>query len=311
MVQCISWALRGASRLNCRHQPNSSVVCYSSGIDSSVLLLSDALVSPDPFGSPAVHIRHFLTSITQDYVSFSFSASLQVRASLRTGAVLLARGNISFELEGKLLRQKLFGTCWETRTLRLGHQSEDLRESFEIQLLRGSYWAGLSGIPLVGLSGLNQMKLRPFLSVRRPLLRNFVTICRGSWLTDPTNSSTSNLRGYLRSHSSDRNGEASPVPAANLVGLVESFRLALTTIQEGIRGRTGELPVGRAVPTKATVQHSFSFWLKAKSGIGVPAVKLKDMLRRSASFQLGGCQIPTLLVSLDRTLTQTLGTTRK
>lgn len=76
----------------------------------------------------------------------------------------------------------------------LGHNKDDLCETFLINMLRGAGMSGLSGIPRV-----RDNIIRPFLCVFRSEIRSYLEAHRINYITDPSNLSDKYLRNRIRS----------------------------------------------------------------------------------------------------------------
>ena len=89
-------------------------------------------------------------------------------------------------------------TTFNCRDVALAHTSDDQSETVLHHLFRGTGIAGLRGIPAVRRLSTGSRLVRPLLSVRRPLVEDYLRDRNQTFCTDHTNADTAMTRNKLR-----------------------------------------------------------------------------------------------------------------
>lgn len=111
---------------------------------------------------------------------------------------------ISIELAAREARYKFFAQVAKRkrcRTIFLGHQADDLVETFLINLFRGSGAAGLAGMREISsrrIEGIELTIVRPFLAVWRSDIDKYVAKHRLKFREDASNMNLAPLRNRIR-----------------------------------------------------------------------------------------------------------------
>ena len=127
-----------------------------------------------------------------------------------------AKPKTAIQSQARNIRYQLIDEwCRDNRVLHvlLGHTADDQAETYVMRLFRKSRSAGLAG-----MSSIRELKhcrlLRPLLSTRRQVLRNFLTHRNQNWLDDPSNNdhrySRTGARRLIESGFFSTNSLASP-----------------------------------------------------------------------------------------------------
>jgi len=118
--------------------------------------------------------------------------------------VLAAKKKISIETAAREARYKFFAETARRRkckTIFLGHQADDLIETFLINLVRGAGTAGLSGMREISSRRIDDIDLaivRPFLGVWRKEIDIYVREHRIKFREDASNKNLDPLRNRIR-----------------------------------------------------------------------------------------------------------------
>ncbi|HEV2805533.1 MAG TPA: tRNA lysidine(34) synthetase TilS [Chthoniobacterales bacterium] len=134
------------------------------------------------------------------------AANLKAEFELeRTNVAELARQTRrSIETAGRMARHQFFARVARRRrcrTIFLGHQADDLVETFLINLFRGSGPAGFGGIRPIArqtVDGLELEVIRPLLGVWRSEIDDYVKARRLDFREDETNETLDALRNRVR-----------------------------------------------------------------------------------------------------------------
>ncbi|AGO28276.1 tRNA(Ile)-lysidine synthetase [Candidatus Tremblaya phenacola PAVE] len=308
MGHCISWKLRLVFKL-LRHQMGSClshVFCCSGGIDSVSLYFSSIMLLHSNLERlRAIHVRHFCPGITQNFIGSCSSIFFGSKANIFLAVAILPFKETSFELEGRVLRQKVWGALNSPRAFWLAHHTGDQLESFRIQSLRLSGLSGPFSIPLVGLLSSAKMKLRPYLEESRPSLRSFGVWGQLAWLFDHTNASKIVLRGALRTATSNSEDGGLLSETAGLVGLSEGHTIGIVTKHGQFLIENNSFWFERLTfPNKLIFQHALAFWLKVKAGSGISFRKMVEVTKQHASLRKANDKLLGLQINLDKVLTE-------
>jgi tRNA(Ile)-lysidine synthase len=115
-------------------------------------------------------------------------------------------------------------------SLLLGHQLEDQLETLLMRLSKGSGLDGLSAMENAALRGKLTL-LRPLLSVRRQVLRDYLKSLDQGWIDDPSNENPV----YTRTRVGAVLGEMQQLPGSSL----ETIALSLSRLQRASRSLDG------------------------------------------------------------------------
>lgn len=285
-----------------------TTVCYSGGLDSSILLLLVTLTRQNTTRHQVVHVRHLIYQFPRSYVSYSQSSFRRYGMAVRVAIAELSKRDVSYELGSRILRYKTLTALNGTNVIWVGHHLNDQLETFVILLNRGSGLSGLSGVPQVGLTSLSTIKLRPFLLEERFDLRCSAVLSQIPWLLDISNTDQRCLRGFLRAHPS-----VLRVPVHetnNFTRVIRCFQLTNMAIAQGIREILRYAIDGTTLLSEAAILgksfslRAFYFWLKDMMGCGVTTAKLREIARQHTLYRRDKDTAPTLHISLDKTLTE-------
>jgi len=201
---------------------HSVVVAVSGGVDSVVLLHLLHQVATDR--NLTLHVVHLNHCIRPDADGDAlFVEDLCHRLSIRCHNIscdipeLARRERISLEMAGRLERRRLleeFAATTGAQLIALGHHHDDQVETLLQRLIRGTGVSGLSG-----MSVLDDIWWRPFLSSSRSQLLDYA--CRQSlvWREDESNQDRDFVRNRLRHQIVPLLKEVNPQFGARLVAL--------------------------------------------------------------------------------------------
>ena len=117
---------------------------------------------------------------------------------------LAAKGKLSVEAAGRVARYKFFARVARQkncRTIFVGHQADDVVETFLINLFRGSGTSGLAAIREISTRQIGRINLevvRPFLGVWRNEIDRYVRAHRFKFREDASNKDLAPLRNRIR-----------------------------------------------------------------------------------------------------------------
>jgi tRNA(Ile)-lysidine synthase len=157
----------------------------------------------------ACHLNHQLRgSASNRDAQFVKKCCAQVDVDLEIGSVnvraLAIKRKISIEAAGREARYKFFARVAKqkrTRAVFLGHHADDLVETLFINLVRGSGTAGLGAMREVSIrriDGVDLTIVRPFLSVWRSEIDDYVREQRLRFREDESNKDLGALRNRVR-----------------------------------------------------------------------------------------------------------------
>jgi tRNA(Ile)-lysidine synthase len=139
----------------------------------------------------------FVRKLAQQY-------DLEVEMGVADVRALAAKEKISIETAARNARYRFFAEVARRRRCRiifLGHHADDLVETFLINLLRGTGTAGLASMREVALHRVGKLELkvvRPFLSIWRDAIDEYVASHHLKFREDATNRSLVPLRNRVR-----------------------------------------------------------------------------------------------------------------
>lgn len=139
----------------------------------------------------------FVRKLAQEY-------DLEVEMGLADVRALAGKEKISIETAARNARYRFFAEVARRRrcrTIFLGHHADDLAETFLINLFRGTGTAGLAGMREVAVHRVGRLELkvvRPFLSIWRDAIDEYVAAHHLKFREDATNKSLVPLRNRVR-----------------------------------------------------------------------------------------------------------------
>jgi tRNA(Ile)-lysidine synthase len=139
----------------------------------------------------------FVKKLAQEY-------DLEIEAGATDVHALAAKEKISIETAARNARYRFFAEVARRRrcrTIFLGHHADDLVETFLINLFRGTGTAGLAGMREVAVHRVGKLDLtvvRPFLSIWRDAIDEYVDAHHLKFREDATNKSLVPLRNRVR-----------------------------------------------------------------------------------------------------------------
>ena len=176
------------------------LVALSGGVDSVALLyaLSEVLAArPGPEMS-AIHVQHGLHSDAEDWRVLCQQHCEALGITLSVHRPQVSKADKGLEAAARDARYQAFEA--ELRAgdvLFMAHHQDDLAETMLLRLLRGAGPRGLSAIPKQRGLGHGQL-YRPFLSLRRSSLEQWVRDRGLAVVADPANRNLDFDRNYLR-----------------------------------------------------------------------------------------------------------------
>ena len=270
--------------------PNSYLVAYSGGMDSTVLLHAMAALRaarPD-LQVRALHVNHGLQPGANNWQGHceAFAATLDVVCESVRVRVEDARGQ-GMEAAARQARYAVFtnrlaaGEC-----LLLAHHADDQLETVLLRLMRGSGSRGLSGMPPARALGQGTLR-RPLLAWPREALLAYANTHALAFIEDPSNALTHADRNHLRHNVvpalKRRWPDAARTGARNAAQLAEDAALLGDLARLDLAGCAGsaELPVAhlRALPD-ARAANALRHALIARGLPLPPQARLAEALRQ-------------------------------
>ena len=240
----------------------------------------------------------FVQELAQEYDLGVETAVADVRA-------LAGKEKISIEAAARNARYRFFAEVAGRRgcrTIFLGHHADDLVETFLINLFRGTGTAGLAAMREVAVHRVGKLKLkvvRPFLSIWRDAIDEYVAAHHLKFREDATNRSLVPLRNRVRQKvipllekHFGRPIRKSIWRAASLASEEEDFFEALVPHELSLGTQLAIEPL-RAMPV-AVQRRMLHGWLRAGnvSGVSFELVErvraLLDLANRVAKTNLPG-----------------------
>ncbi len=168
------------------------VVGYSGGLDSSVLLHAANRIVGDARLS-ALYVHHGLHSHADEWevACAKYCGTLSISFNVRHVSVPLDTG-LGVEAAARRLRHQVL-TQHPSEWVLLAHHADDQAETLLHNLLRGTGVRGAAAMPeVLGKT------LRPFLGLRRALLKTYAVEHSIPWIEDESNRDCRYTRNYLR-----------------------------------------------------------------------------------------------------------------
>ncbi len=205
-----------------QHAGKGSVaVGLSGGVDSMALLLA---CHQAQLPCIVIHINHQLQRQAAQWVQFCADVCARLGMQFESRCVTVIRpGGDSLEACARIERYLAIAQVMQTRGCRLlltAHHADDQLETVLIQLFRGSGMAGLAGMAAVGkwpsIPAINAGEYadlqiaRPFLTVPKQALVDFVRDQGHTHIEDPSNADGSYRRNFLRNDIIPKLREAFP-----------------------------------------------------------------------------------------------------
>lgn len=223
-------------------QNRKIVVAVSGGIDSlSLILLANNWAKKYNIEIVGLTVDHRLRKSSHDEAVYI--NSLLKKYSIEHH-ILVWEGekpknnieNIAREARYKLI----FDFCKENsiNTILLGHHLQDQAENFLIRLFRGSGILGLSSMQKVSCVN-NFTIIRPFLSVRKEDLREYLIKNNIEWIEDESNSDEKFLRNKIRNFLNSFEEKDNIIKRINAV--VDTFQTAENIIKNRIDSAENEV----------------------------------------------------------------------
>jgi len=183
------------------------VLAVSGGVDSIVMLDVFANLSKKYYFK--IHVAHFnhnlrgLSSTEDAEFVRKTAKTYNIPFEFGEGNVkqYAKKNMLSVENAGRNLRYKFFERTAKTLNANFvatAHTSDDLAETFLINLIRGSGLTGLSGIPAKRLLCKKIFMFRPFLSVTKSEILEYAKLRKLTWHEDGTNSILLYTRNKVR-----------------------------------------------------------------------------------------------------------------
>ncbi|MBV1914608.1 MAG: tRNA lysidine(34) synthetase TilS [Pseudomonadales bacterium] len=188
-------------------------VAYSGGMDSHILLLiaqqafktikSDHAFSTRKLELSAIHINHQLSEYSNQWQQHCEQVCAELEIPLICESVEVATDEgFSLEEQARIQRYRVFEKyLGDSGLLLMAHHLDDQMETMLMRLLKGAGPTGLAGIPkqrLINESVNGSILFRPLLDISRQQLLEFATLKKLKWIEDPSNSSITHDRNYLR-----------------------------------------------------------------------------------------------------------------
>ncbi len=174
---------------------------FSGGVDSTSLL--DAVCSyikqHTQHQLSLIHINHGLHDDADAWETHCTDVAREYQLSLSTHQVLIHARSDGIENACRKARWSVFTSVLSKKNhcLLLGHHANDQVETFFLRLMRG---AGLSGLSSMRedchISGIRV--LRPFLSIDKTVILNYVRVLSLPYISDSTNLESIYDRNYIR-----------------------------------------------------------------------------------------------------------------
>lgn len=182
------------------------LVGVSGGADSVGLLLSLSALSKDlDITLEVVHVEHGIRG-EESLKDAEFVADLCERMQLPCHKISVdvpaysKRTGMGLEEAARLLRYEAFSKLAKEKNAKvaLAHHMQDNAETILFQMARGSSLAGLCGIQPVRQDENGVTYIRPFLTLHRDEIENFLKSHGMGFCTDSTNQELDYSRNYLR-----------------------------------------------------------------------------------------------------------------
>jgi tRNA(Ile)-lysidine synthase len=264
--------------------PRPSVVAFSGGVDSTVLLAALCRLGRRD-SVRAVHVDHGLHGDSARWAEHcaAVAASLDVR--LETVRVSVDRGGgRGLEAAAREARYRALGERLASgEVLLTAHHGDDQLETLLLRLLRGSGVRGMRGIIELAEFGAGQLA-RPLLAFSRAALRAQAEHWGLSWLEDPANANLHHDRNFLRAAVLPKLTERWPAAArmaermAAQMTDAEQLLVAMAIEDAGTLDIAGGIQrAGVAALSPARQRNVLRFVIR-NAGLGAPsAVQLEEL----------------------------------
>lgn len=280
-------------------------VCFSGGLDSTVLLHALAAAGVGPLA--AVHVHHGLQAAAEDWVTHCRAVCAALRLPLQVCRVAVdgAAPEGPEAAARKARYAALRGVMHPGDCLVVAHQRDDQAETVLLRLLRGAGSEGLSAMrPLTPFAA--GWLWRPLLGTPRGALRAWAQRRGLQWVEDPQNQDVHYRRVWLRREILPALRRVVPqcdavlartaeVLAADVEVLAEVAAADLRTVQDG-----ATLSVRRLrTLSPARRRNAVRAWL-AQRGFRAPDRAASETLDRDVLaaradavpvLRLGGCEV--------------------
>ncbi|MBF2735296.1 MAG: tRNA lysidine(34) synthetase TilS [Betaproteobacteria bacterium AqS2] len=180
-------------------QGGEAAVCFSGGLDSTVLLHLARAAAPAGVALRAIHVNHGLQPEAD-----AWAARCRATASAWDIPCEVARAKVAARpaasLENRARQARL--RIWRRQScpvLLMAHHADDQAETVLLRALRGSGPHGLAAMrPSAPLPGGSQLLLRPLLACARRELEEYALAAGLDGVADPANRDLRHNRNWLR-----------------------------------------------------------------------------------------------------------------
>ena len=206
---------------------SAACVCFSGGLDSTVLLHLAAAVAPRKLRLYALHVNHGLQQQANAWAKRcgEVAAAWQVPFEVARAKVA-ARPAASLENRARQARLRIWRKQ-DCAALLMAHHADDQAETVLLRALRGSGPRGLAAMRFrARVPGGDQLLLRPLLACRRAELRDYAQEQGLDGIADPANADLRHNRNWLRH-------ELLPVLEERFPGARQALRQCAAAAAEG------------------------------------------------------------------------------
>lgn len=276
-------------------------VTYSGGADSSALLHACAQRWPE--ATLAWHVHHGLQAAADDFERHCRATCARLRIPLLVAHIdARAAPGQSPEASARAGRyaayDQLAGTTnplGRPATVALAQHADDQAETLLIALLRGAGLPGLAAMPRAWeRAGLHYV--RPFLSLPRADLRDWLLQRGLTWVEDPTNADPRYLRNHIRSALLPVLDTIAPAFRATCARTAAHMAQAEGLLEELARQdlqAAGEPPRIRALQQLSDARrgNALRYWLRGTAGRAPSSAQLSELQRQIRACTTRGHQI--------------------
>ena len=174
-------------------------VCYSGGIDSSVLLDICVKHLDKKYKLSAIHINHNIIKEAKQWVTHCQDTCKKLKVGLTVVDVKVNPNKPSLEERARKARLNAYQNH-DAQVFLMAHHADDQAETILMRVFRGSSIYGLSGMQTFDtLPGSeNKFILRPLLNIYQEEIKEYAKKHKIKFIEDPSNQDNDHNRNWLR-----------------------------------------------------------------------------------------------------------------